>query len=68
LKHNGFTFYQASFTSDEQTGEPNASILSVNWDPGRWVKYLGSLLIVLGSIHMFYFRKRQMQRARGGAA
>jgi hypothetical protein len=55
LKHNGYTFYQASFQQDP-SGEPTATILSVNYDPGRWIKYLGSLLIVLGSILLFYFR------------
>ncbi len=56
LHHGGFTFYQASFEKDE-TGRPMISILSVNHDPGRWVKYLGSFLIVLGSIVLFYFRR-----------
>lgn len=56
LKYRGFTFYQASFEQDE-TGKPTASILSVNYDPGRGLKYLGSLLIVLGSIMLFYFKK-----------
>jgi hypothetical protein len=56
LKYRGFTFYQASFQSDEQ-GKPTVSVLSVNWDPGRWLKYLGSALIVLGAIIMFYLRK-----------
>ncbi len=63
LKHNGFTVYQASFNEDEQ-GQPIASIFSVNKDPGRWIKYLGSLLIVLGSIHMFYFKRRQQAATR----
>lgn len=58
LHHGGFTFYQASFEKDE-TGRPVISILSVNHDPGRWVKYLGSFLIVLGSIVLFYFRRVQ---------
>ena len=56
LKHNGYTFYQSSF-QENKAGEPIASILSVNYDPGRWVKYLGSLMIVLGSIILFYFKK-----------
>ena len=56
LHHDGFTFYQASFEKDE-TGKPVTSILSVNHDPGRWIKYLGSFLIVLGSIVLFYFRR-----------
>lgn len=58
LKHAGFTFYQASFQSDPATGQPVASVLSVNHDPGRGLKYLGSLLIVLGAIHLFYMKRR----------
>lgn len=56
LKHKGFTFYQASFEKDER-GRPVTSILSVNYDPGRWLKYLGSFLIVLGTILLFYFKR-----------
>lgn len=62
LKYHGYTFYQASFQEDEQR-RPIASILSVNRDPGRWIKYLGSLLIVFGTIHLFYF-KRKAGKAR----
>jgi hypothetical protein len=54
LKHAGYTFYQASFQEDPQTGRPTASILSVNYDPGRFLKYFGAFLIVLGAILMFY--------------
>jgi hypothetical protein len=32
------------------------SILTVNYDPGRGVKYLGCLLIVAGIVTMFYMR------------
>jgi len=56
LKHNGYTFYQSSF-QENKMGEPIASVLSVNYDPGRWIKYFGSLCIVLGSIMLFYFKK-----------
>lgn len=56
LKYNNFTFYQASFEEDEM-GQPRASVLSVNRDPGRWEKYLGAFLIVLGSSLLFYRRK-----------
>lgn len=58
LKHGGYTFYQASFETDEATGKPVSSVLSVNHDPGRGLKYLGSLLIVLGAIHLFYMKRR----------
>lgn len=56
LKYKGFTLYQSSFQEDA-AGRPIASILSVNYDPGRWTKYFGSFLIVLGSILLFYMRK-----------
>jgi len=55
LKHAGYTFYQASFQEDPSSGRPTASILSVNYDPGRYLKYIGSLMIVLGTILMFYW-------------
>lgn len=70
LKYEGFTFYQASFEQDE-TGRPVVSVLSVNHDPGRYIKYLGSFLIVLGSVLLFYFKKalaRSSVRPKGGSA
>ncbi len=69
LKFRGLTFYQASFEEDE-VGSPTASILSVNQDPGRWLKYLGALLIVLGTIFLFYFKRfgiKKVQRPKGKA-
>lgn len=56
LQYRGFTFYQASYEQDEM-GKPTASVLSVNHDPGRFLKYLGCLIIVFGSIMLFYFKK-----------
>jgi hypothetical protein len=58
LKYRGFTIYQASFEENPNTGEPTASVFSVNQDPGRWIKYLGSLIISLGIIMLFYFKKK----------
>jgi hypothetical protein len=57
LKHQGKTVYQASF-QDGPDGQPVASIFSVNDDPGRWVKYLGSLIISLGIVWLFYEKRR----------
>jgi ResB-like family len=60
LKHQNFTFYQASYF---QTNEgPFGSVLSVNFDPGRFWKYLGSLLLVLGSIWHFVLRKKTVTK------
>lgn len=52
LHHRGVTFYQASYEDAEP--RPTVSVFSVNRDPGRWWKYLGSLLIVGGSMLLFY--------------
>lgn len=62
LKHNGLTFYQASF-QESPDGTPTASVLSVNYDPGRWIKYLGSLILSLGVVWLFY-NKRKSARAQ----
>jgi len=58
LKYEGLTFYQASYfkTNEGHYG----SVLSVNKDPGRPIKYLGSLLLVLGAIWHFYIRKKKI--------
>lgn len=56
LKHNGLTIYQASF-QDGPMGQPVASVFSINKDPGRWLKYLGSLIMTMGIILLFYFRR-----------
>lgn len=61
LKFEDYTFYQASFVEDE-TGRPTASVFSVNYDPGRPVKYVGCLTIVLGIIMLFYFKRQMNQR------
>ena len=62
LKTSGFTFYQSSFQENE-FGQPELSILSVNRDPGRFWKYLGSLMIVFGIFHLFYLRDRKKRKA-----
>ena len=58
LEHRGFTFYQSSFKEGE-TGRPLLSVLSVNRDPGRFWKYLGSLLMVFGIVHLFYLKNKK---------
>jgi hypothetical protein len=65
LKHENFTFYQASYFQTEQG--PFGSILSVNFDPGRPWKYLGSLMLVFGSIWHFVFLRRKNLPKKGQA-
>ncbi|MBC7419467.1 MAG: cytochrome c biogenesis protein ResB [Bdellovibrio sp.] len=59
LKYRGYTIYQASFQEDEITGQPVASVFSVNKDPGRWIKYLGSIIFSLGIVWLFYQRRKR---------
>ena len=59
LKKDGFTLYQASYFKDDSGNY--GSVLSVNFDPGRFWKYLGSLLITLGSALHFYIRRSKIK-------
>jgi len=57
LKWDVFTLYQSSYF--EAQGGQYGSILSVNFDPGRFLKYLGSLLFVLGCGIHFFLKNRK---------
>jgi hypothetical protein len=54
LTEGNFTFYQSSF--DEAGHGRETSTFSVAYDPGRTLKYCGSLMICLGIAIMFYMR------------
>jgi hypothetical protein len=60
LKVEHYTFYQASFIPDFP--RPTTTILSVNYDPGRFLKYTGSLLLVFGIISLYL--KKFIQKKR----
>ncbi len=51
-----YRLFQESFVPPMRTGQPFASVLTVNYDPGRGVKYVGCLLVVAGIVTMFYMR------------
>ncbi|MCK5884494.1 MAG: cytochrome c biogenesis protein ResB [Bacteriovoracaceae bacterium] len=51
-----FTLYQNSYFQ-LQNGE-YASTLSVNYDPGRFYKYLGSLMLIIGGLLYYLFAIR----------
>jgi hypothetical protein len=59
LKYDEFTFYQSSYFP--LGPDTYGSALSVNYDPGRALKYLGSLLIVIGSMWHFYIRRKKLK-------
>lgn len=56
LKFRGYTFYQAGFEEGD-LGAPEVSILSVNRDPGRPLKYAGAAALIIGVILLFYQRR-----------
>jgi hypothetical protein len=60
LVNGKFTFYQSSF---HETGHgKEASVFTAAYDPGRLMKYLGSLMICGGIFIMFYMRSYMFQR------
>ncbi len=61
LKFDGFTFYQASYSQDPDSGQ-YSSTLSVNVDQGRPIKYLGSLLLVFGSMWHWMLNRRRKKK------
>ena len=60
-------FFQENYIPPRQN-QPLASIFRVNYDPGRWVKYLGSLLVCAGIFTMFYMRAYFVKPVRTPAA
>jgi len=54
LTQGKFTFYQSGF--DQAGHDKETSSFSVAYDPGRPLKYAGSLMICLGIGTMFYMR------------
>ncbi len=62
LSREGYTLYQASFQMGQ--GQQTASILSVNRDPGRILKYLGSLIAAIGIVTYTLMRSRLARKAK----
>lgn len=62
LKYDNFTFYQSSYYKLDK--DNYGSVLSVNFDPGRLLKYLGSLLLVLGTIWHYFIRRNGQRRKK----
>ena len=60
LERDGFKVFQASFS--KSAGGKDISVFSVANDPGIGLKYLGSILLVLVIIIMFYFKPKNAPR------
>lgn len=57
LKYDDFTFYQSSYFPISPTDF--ASVFTVNYDPGRFFKYLGCILVVFGSMWHFVLNRKK---------
>ena len=60
LVRDGLTFYQASYSQDDEGNY--SSTLSVNLDPGRPIKYLGSLFLVFGAIGHYNLNRKKRKK------
>lgn len=62
LKEAGYTLYQASYQLTP--GQPPVTVLSVNRDPGRPVKYAGGIILSIGIITFTLMRSRVYRAPR----
>lgn len=58
----GYKVFQASFSKSASGGD--ISVFSIAYDPGIWMKYIGSILMILGIIIMFYFKPKKAPRTQ----
>jgi hypothetical protein len=60
LQHRGYKFFQSGYNLlelDQRTNKPiSLSTFTVSYDPGLWLKYLGSTMLALGIACMFYMK------------
>ena len=59
LHHEGYTFFQSSYDTDEK-----GSILEINKDPGKWPTYLGYFLLSAGFLMNFFTRGSRFFKLR----
>ncbi|HEY8269345.1 MAG TPA: cytochrome c biogenesis protein ResB [Pseudobdellovibrionaceae bacterium] len=64
LKVEGYTIYQASYSL--QPNGPPVSVFSVNKDPGRFWKYLGSIILAIGVILYTLMKSRLYRKEKRG--
>lgn len=67
LDHGGFRIFQSSYI-DQPRGDPRISIFSIAHDPGVNIIYLGSIILCVGIVIMFYgkpyMKKLESRRAQ----
>ncbi len=63
LYRDGFTVYQSSYQMNP--GGPATSIFSINRDPGRNLKYFGSLILCVGIVIFVLMRSSYYRKWKG---
>ena len=64
LSEQGYLLYQSSY--EMGPGIPTASIFSVNKDPGRFIKYIGAVILCLGIVLFTVMRSKwYLNRQKG---
>ncbi|MBN9416228.1 MAG: cytochrome c biogenesis protein ResB [Candidatus Eremiobacteraeota bacterium] len=66
LVKGGYKFFQSSYS--EVPGQPTYSIFTVAKDPGIALKYLGSIMVVMGIAIMFITRPYKVNVGRRGVS
>lgn len=59
LEYKNFKFFQSSYDRDEK-----GTVLSANYDPGKWPTYLGYLMLTIGFIMNFFAKNSRFSRLR----
>ncbi len=62
LVHGKYKIFQASYQLDPSGAD--ISVFAVSYDPGIFLKYLGSIILVLGTILIFFFRPAFTKRSK----
>jgi len=62
LEYEGFKIYQSSF--QQIPGQKAVSIFTAALDPGKYIKYFGCFIMVLGICLMFWFKPLFIQKMK----
>ncbi len=56
LKHKGFELFQSDFVLGSGNSGKNVSILSVNYDPGKNISFIGFIVLAVGVVNLFLLK------------
>lgn len=56
LRYKGYELFQSDFSLGQGSNGANVSILSVNYDPGKNISFIGFMILSLGVINLFLLK------------